>query len=315
MSSLHALLTDGIRYSPRYLPSLNSDHMPMTLCAITGLGGDLDFCIRFRNDYKKILHEIPQERPLKNWRQGIGRSEAYPSLLAWFKEQVADKGIESAVGIYLPEFIGGLALQAFHPVIRLAYAIDFQSEAETAAALAYMVSSHRDIPVNAGQLLDIAQEMQKQVKRGPRSFRTAEFTDNICELLDAGEYPAGYAAEIGDCAAIALDIYRSTRNFFALHMVTATHAVRICSKFLDERQALAALASGLLAAHRVVGSPRFERGNPLPVPDRLGREHAFKYTWACLSEYCYYGDERYIDEIRGFRENGLVPAWSAKNEV
>ncbi len=42
MDSLQELLVDVTRYDPRYLPSRNADHMPMTLCAISGLGGHLD---------------------------------------------------------------------------------------------------------------------------------------------------------------------------------------------------------------------------------------------------------------------------------
>jgi hypothetical protein len=121
--------------------------------------------------------------------------------------------------------------------------------------------------------------------------------------------------DLNNCAAVALDIYRSTRNFFALHLVTATQAIRICSEFIDAKLALAALTGSLLAAHQVLGSPAFDRADPLPIPDRLDREHAYKYAWACLSEYRLYGDELYIDEIRGFRERGLIPAWCAKKEV
>lgn len=50
MEKLHKLLADGIRYDPRYLPSLNSDHMPMTLCASSALGGDDEACIAFRDE-------------------------------------------------------------------------------------------------------------------------------------------------------------------------------------------------------------------------------------------------------------------------
>ena len=134
MDSLQDLLVDGTRYDPRYLPSKNADHMPMTLCAIAGLGGPFDALVAYRDEYKKILHEIPPEDPSLNWRQGIGRNESYPSLFAWFREQVAEKGIESTVGEYLPEFIGSLALEAFHPIIRLGYAVDFKSEARNSCS-------------------------------------------------------------------------------------------------------------------------------------------------------------------------------------
>jgi hypothetical protein len=315
MNNLQELLIDGIRYDPRYLPSRNADHMPMTLCAISGLGGDLDALLAYRDQYKKILHEIPSVSASPNWRQGIGRNESYPSLLAWFSEQVAEKGIESTVSEYLPEFIGSLAMEAFHPIIRLGYAIDFKSEAETAAALAYIASSHKNFPVNVNHTIDLRTGMLEQVRKGPRSFKGAGFTRSICELLDENNYPVGRTADIGDAAIIALDIFRSTRNFFALHMVTATQAVRICSEFIDQKLALAALTGGLLAAHQVVGSPGFDRDHSMPVNDRLDNEHNYKYAWACLSEYRHYGEARYLEEIQGRRKSGLIPKWCAADEV
>ena len=315
MNSLHDLLADGTRYAPRYRPSMNSDHMPMTLCAITGLGGSFATCVAYRDDYKKILHEFPPQDPISNWRQGLGQRDGYPSLFAWFSERVAEKGIDEVVSEYLPACIGSLAMEAFHPIIRLGYAIDFKSEPETAAALAYIVSSHRDVSVDVDKEIDLEKNMRKQTQGGARSFVSAGFTRNICELLDANEYSVGRAAGLGDCAAIALDVYRSTRDFFALHMVTATQAVRICSELIDTKLAVAALTGGLLAAHRVVGSPDFHRRNPMPVPERLDREHTYKYAWTCLSEYRHYGDDRYAEEIRGFRRSGLIPEWCAADEV
>jgi len=315
MKTLQDLLADGTRYAPCYRPSMNSDHMPMTLCAIVGLGGDYDALVQYREGYKSILQEIPRVHPIAEWRDGIGKSELYSSLFAWFSERVSENGIGHAVRQFLPEFIGSLTMEAFHPIIRLAYAIDFESEAETAAALAYIVSRHRDVPVNIEQVVNLEQSMKDQVERGPRSFESSGFTRNICELIDSGEYPVGCAVDISECASVALDIYRSTRNFFALHMVTATQAVRICSKLLETRGMLAALTGGLLAAHRVVGSPDFDRAGPAPMPDRLDKEHTYKYAWACLSEYRQYRDERYAQEILDLRDKGLIPAWCAKYEI
>ena len=289
MEKLHDLLADGIRYDPRYLPSLNSDHMPMTLCAISALGGDDKACIAFRDDYKKILREITPSAPPVNWRDGIGQTKMYPSLLSFFKEQVFDHGIESTVAKFLPEFICSIAMDAFHPIIRLGYAIDSP--------------------------LQFERRMQQQVSAGSRTFPNSRFGRNIVELLHCCDYPVGIASQLRECASTALDIYRSTRNFFALHMVTATQAIRICSGVINERLALAALTGALLAAHQVVGSPAFDRDKPLSIPDNLDREHIYKYAWACLSEYRQYGDARYIEEIRGFRNKGLLPEWCAIQEI
>jgi Questin oxidase-like len=315
MKRLQELLGDGIRYDPHYMPSMNSDHMPMTLCAITGLGGDARTCNSYRDDYRKILHEIKPAEPAANWRDGLGESGMYPSLLSYFQRQVSDHGIESTVARYLPQLISSMALDAFHPIIRLGYAIDFQSEDETAAALAYLVSCHREVPVDVNTDLEFEHCMRDQVSAGPRTFSNARFGERIGELLQNNEYPVGTASCLNDCAAVSMDIYRSTRNFFALHLVTATQAIRICAGIIDENLVLASLTGALLAAHQVVGSPAFDRYSPLSVPDHLDREHTYKYVWTCLSEYRHYGDDRYKEEIRGFRDKSLVPAWCASSEI
>jgi hypothetical protein len=315
MNNLQEMLADGLRYDPRYLPSLNSDHMPMTLCAITGLGGDLDACLAYRDDYRKILREITQAEPAPDWRAGIGQRDHYPALLDWFRQEVTSKGIAPTVEQYLPEFVGSMALDAFHPVIRLGYAIDFGSEAETAASLAYLISAARPLPADVSLSIDLEERLRAQVAAGPGEFTSTGFGNRILELQGEGEYPVGCAADLQECAARSLEIYRSTRDFFALHLVTATQAARICSNVADSEQVRAALTGALLAAHKVVGSPAFDRADVLPAPDRLGREHTFKYAWACLSEYRYYGDVCYVEEIRAFRDHGLIPDWCAQDEV
>jgi hypothetical protein len=92
-------------------------------------------------------------------------------------------------------------------------------------------------------------------------------------------------------------------------MVTATHAARVVSTLVDRTQVLAALTGGLLAAHKIVGCPAFDREHPMTIPDRVDRDHAYRYAFTCLSEYEAYADERYLDEFEGFKRNGLLAAW------
>lgn len=329
MDNLQRLLIEGTEYSPNYLPSNNSDHLPMTLCAMSGLGANAAFLAHYRQQYSQRLHRISnhdaqempsselaasclaQERDItSDWRQGIGRSACYPVLLAWFTAQVATKGIAASVSEYLPEFVSSIALQAFHPIIRLGYAIDFESKAETAAALAYLASSHRPFPLDTDNLCDMRGTMQKQAEAGAVTFKRPTFSGKLLQQLEDDDYPQGQVKTIEEAAAVAFDLFRSSRNFFALHLVTATQAMRICMQFIDEKQALASLTSALLAAHRAVGSPHFSPDNVLDVV-HIDEEHNYKYAWACLSEYRHLGDSRYLAEISAMRDRGLIAPWSA----
>ena len=76
---------------------------------------------------------------------------------------------------------------------------------------------------------------------------------------------------------------------------------------------LACLTGALLAAHQIVGCPEFDARRPLPVPRQVDREHVYKYIYACVFEYRMTGDGRYVEEIAGFRENGLIPDWAAQD--
>ncbi|MFT6431984.1 MAG: hypothetical protein ACJAVI_000019 [Candidatus Azotimanducaceae bacterium] len=311
--ALSALLTDGIRFDPHYLPSMNSDHMPMTICAMAGLGATLEQIQEFTTGYSKILRPVTTVVSLSGvvndqWRHWIGIPDGYAELLQYFIETINLLGIDNTVSEYLPEFIDSLALDAFHPIIRLAYGINANSKEEVAASLAYLITTHLSVPADSGKACDLEEQLKTQVAAG-KVIEMKSFGDALVGLMRQERYPSGCAQDFKICARMSLGIYQSTRNFFALHMVTATYAVRICANYIDSRRALGALTRALLGAHLVVGSPDFDLSASAPVPKQLDLPHAYKYLYVCLQEYQLYGDKRYLKEIADFKEMGLVPDW------
>jgi hypothetical protein len=308
MSELQHMLNDGVRFDPHYLPDLNSDHLPMTLCAMSGLGASTSTLHAFRDSYMLRLRPVEGAPAIENWRDAIGDASAYDPLRVLLLEQVERLGISALVRQYLPEFSDSIALEAFHPLIRLGYAIDFESPVETAAALAYLITSHRPVSAGGSAMVDFRDALDQQALQKPAVFTSVRFGDRVLELAENGDYPNVTARSFAECAAGALAVYMGTRNFFALHMVTATHAARICARVLvDPTIMLASLSNALLAAHGIVGNPEFD--SPVPVPQRLDPEHAFKYAWSCLSEYREYGGQSYLGEIEAFRNQELIPDW------
>ncbi len=307
MDHLHQLLSEGTAYAPNYLPSMNSDHLPMALCAIEGLGGDAEQLEAFREAYVVRLHKHVAMAAPPDWRDIIGNREAYPALLSHFRDEVDRTSINETVNRYLPEFLGGVALDAFHPIIRLGYACEFDSPEEVAAALAYMVSVHRDVPVNPAPGIDLLARLSEQASNGPVQLESNRFGVAIQELVKTERYPQGSAPDLRTCADAALRLYQSTRNFFALHLVTSTQALRVVTGHVGEDLAVASMTGAILASHLVLGSPTLE--GPASPPSQLDPEHAFKYAWSCVSEYRAYGNEIYLDEARAFRDTGLVPSW------
>ncbi len=321
MKELQDLLQAGINFAPYYLPSYNSDHLPMTLCAMTGLGAAPDQLHAFRDSYRTRLHGLDPPAPLSNWRDGIGDIQAYPALLGYFQEEITTQEVAATAQHYLPEFLPGLALGAFHPILRLGYSFDFHCNDETAVSLAYMAAIHKPFPAATGLLIDLETVLDDQVQRGKRGmqrkFQSLGFSGSIWELVRDGDYPQDGCQNLENCADVALKLYRSTRDFFALHLVTATQAVRVVTNSLTDEptrvKAVTSMARAILASHLVLGSPAFD-ATDLP-PAALDPEHAFKYVWACLSEYRHYGTAVYLDEIHAFKEAGLVPDWAAQEVV
>jgi len=305
---LQEFLEKGIRYAPHYLPDMNSDHLPMTLCAMQGLGATNAQMQQFQAEYRLRLRTVPSNPLSAGWRGAVGNPDEYYGLMLYLREQIDRAGIKEVVKEFLPEFLPGLALEAFHPIIRLGYAIDFDSAAETSAALAYLITSYREIPFSQQQLIDLPLALTEQVDVGAQLFKQERFSKRMIELVTSQNYPIGMAS-FETCANCALEIYLGTRDFFALHMVTATQAARICAQLVDPQLVMTCLTGAILAAHKAVGSPEF--ADPKPMNASLNPEHCLKYAWACLSEHGAYGDPRYLDEIKAFREMGLIPKWSA----
>ena len=299
------MLNDGIRFAPLYEPVMNSDHLPMTLCALRGLGGNDDFLLSYKSEYEARLQTIEPEPALADWRQGLGQRARYPGLLAYFLDtEITPALISDVLQICLP----GVALDAFHPIIRLGYALDFEADKEKAAALAYLVSVHSDMPHSANRV-SLEEQLQHQAAMGPVELKSARFGPSMQELAGDGRYPVGRADDLEALANAALAIYQSTRNFFALHLVTATQALR-CSLTEDNMElGVSSMTGAMMASHLVVGSPAI--GDPVDVPTVLDPEHAYKYAWVCASEYQAYGNDAYLEEISKFKQAGLLPEWVA----
>ncbi|XOV87563.1 MAG: questin oxidase family protein [Pseudomonadota bacterium] len=311
MESLAALLDDGLRFDPRYPPDLNSDHLPMALCAIDGLGGGMADLLAFREGYLPQLREFQAQPPALDWRVELGSDDRYPAVLALLLTRIAQQGVDRILGESLPLLLPGMAAEAFHPLIRLGYSLAFQVPRESAAALAYMICTNVNVPCDPERQIDLAAALQAQVGC-PAPAPGGRFGAGLLALLEQGDYPQGRADSLRTCARLSLDIYRSTRNFFALHMVTATHAARVCAAFVPERLMLASLTGALMAAHRIIKAPAFEQPNRVAAPGTLDAAHALKYVYTCQAEYGAWGDERYLEEIDLFRRAGLVPAWAGQ---
>jgi hypothetical protein len=299
----------GATFDPHYPPSDNSDHGPMAYLAMYGLGIGFDDISAFAKEYRSKLVSIPPPKEpvsTSTWRSHIGRRESYAALLAFFEREIDSAGWQTTLTKFLPLLISGWVKDAFHPLIRLGYGVEFESTSEIAAGLAYMTTIGDDPALaNAATrgaskatgrsyIESIRTMHDSRYSRGPFNIRYQRIIDGAKDLRPA----SGSDGSFEEISRTGLEVFHATHDFFALHLVTSSHAFRVCAPYAGA--GLTSLFSiGIATAYLAIGTPRFE---PLPVAtaslptDRLSKatdEHDIKLAYSCLAQSRAFADPTY----------------------
>jgi hypothetical protein len=309
-ASLERLLGEhGARYAPNYPPDDNSDHGPMAYLALHGLGFDFPHIERFANRYRhRLVGQTPSPLVVTeaSWAQQIGRQDAYAALRAFFMSRINSVGWQVTVGEYLPALVSGWVKDAFHPLIRLGYGVEFQVPSEIASGLAYLAISGGDL-----QLATIA-------KRAPGDAAGRKYLESLLSLRDEsfaeGRFNTRYQraseaaalrpvggnpqAVLKELSRACLEVFDATHDFFALHLVTSSHAFRVCSPWAGPNWG-AIYSAGIGAAYLAIGAPAFaplaraSANLPMPALSSDTDEHDIKVAYSSLAQAKAFGDPTY----------------------
>src|SRR5512147_591274 len=299
-SLVRLLENHGAEYAPHYPPSDNSDHGPMAYLAMHGLGIGPDGIEAFAKRYRVRLIAAPppsESVGAERWRDHIGRRASYSALVAFFSKEIAGHGWEPTVANYLPHLICGWVKDAFHPLIRLAYGIEFEVPSEIAAGLAYMtitgvdprlvdLANARPTELRGREHFDSTRVERKPIfVRGPFNLRY----DRIIE----GARLASCGGRAGDTmkqlSRACLEIFHATHDFFALHLVTSSHAFRVCAPWAGPNTDNL-FSIGLAAAYLAIGAPEFtsleDAIDVLPLDELAGAkdEHDPKLAYSAKAQ-------------------------------
>lgn len=309
-ASLMRLLEDhGNQYAPHYPPSDNSDHGPMAYLAMHGLGIGSDDIETFARRYcvRLIAAPPPNESVgVDCWHDHIGRRESYSALVAFFRREIATHGWQSIVADYLPHLVSGWVKDAFHPLIRLAYGIEFEVPSEIATGLAYMT-----ITGNDSRIVELAKGRPTELpgreyfdsmrtERKPNFFR-GPFNVRYDRVIRGAKLaPCGGSAAdtVEGLSRACLEIFHATHDFFALHLVTSSHAFRICTPWVGS-DAAGLFSVGLASAYLAIGAPEFaslEDANgtfPAAKLAKANDEHDIKLAYSATAQARAFGDPTY----------------------
>jgi hypothetical protein len=293
-----------------YPPLGNADHGPMTYLALHALGADPGAIERFASRYRERLAPLPPAHAtltVDDWDEECGNADSYAALLGFFDAEIAGRGWRSVVGEYLPGLISGLVRGAFHPLIRLAYGIEHELASEIAAGLAFLACTGDDerlLQASAREPLELEAPAYLKSWRTHRdpSFVDGRFDVRYARVMDRVRLrPAACscATDFSEISRACLEVFHATHDFFALHLVTGSHAFRICAPWAGPHPERL-LSVALAAAHLAIGAPDFEpirvaRAElPLRELAQATDEHDIKLAYSCRAQAAAFADSSYV---------------------
>jgi hypothetical protein len=295
-----SLIADSRRFSTTYGTGF-FNHLPMALLALERLGGDDARLREFASFYAKRLRLQPPGESLPNadWREALGQRRYEFALAAKFDDEVRTRGSHAVLHDVVPHLTAGLASEAFHGAIRVAYAVDSGDDVDIAPALASWVTGFSVFGSTGETRFANAADAFAAIADDDRFATTIEGRSIDARLGKVNTLPAfaDYRSSIehvalSDLAMIAARIFIATGDFVALHLVTACHAVRVLQQFLLP-SALEVLANAMLAAYVAIGRSPLET-TIIDDDDLASRaaksddDHDLKLVYCCLQEEAHY---------------------------
>jgi hypothetical protein len=278
----------------------------MAYLAMHGLGVGFPQIETFAERYRpKLVAQLPCKEVIKAhcWESHMGRRASYSALLAYFASEIDADGWQAVVARYLPLLVSGWVKDAFHPLIRLGYGIEFEVSSEIAAGLAYLAITGDDPlfaavaerePLDCGwrSYLEAVQSMRDvEFARGPFNSRYRRIEGAAAVRPVKG--PADIV--IRDLSRACLEVFHATHDFFALHLVTSSHAFRVCAPWAGPDWS-AIYSAGVAVGYLAIGAPRFdalqekEAALPMDALQSATDEHDIKLAYSCLAQARAFSD-------------------------
>lgn len=319
MSCLAELLLKSRSFGSEYGSQL-SNHLPMALIALSKIGAsEIQMKTFFEYYSPRLKPAVPGVDSAMNWRSELGKHANNLDLRQYFLNEITRSSWQNVVSTYLNELAPGVSGAAFHPLIRLAYAVEIQDSWEIAEALASWVMAFHQLspqkphsvgtlkPTEALASISSCTSIRALKLQGPNIFTRmgqVALNEDFQKIVAQAKIHSQSLAEL---ARLSLDIYDSTNDdFTALHCVTASHAGRVLLPYIEaQKDFLWHLWEGIAAAYVTIDCPAHtsSQANAYPRAPAWSEifenardsrdDHCIKFSYTAQCEYEVYGDERY----------------------
>ena len=274
MDEAERLIAETRNNSVEYGTQL-ANHLAMLLEIQFRLGASaarLEQYAEIYNSRRQVAQAPPRQTRITaaTWQAALGDRARESDLRAFFCAEVGRLGGATAIRLYLPVLARGIGASALHALMRLAYGVLRQDEAEIGTALGYWAMAFlplRDEPkgeADTDDPLELAAGMQ-----GIEAFRKvpAKNSDLLWHWMRAVGAMDEFAPVIGRLrmGPDALDrITQASARLFAsaiaplegVHAMTGAWWVRLVSAYVDDRAQLARYFwQAILAVYPKIGLP------------------------------------------------------------
>lgn len=220
-----------------------SNHLPMCLFALKQLGADDDRLQDFYSSYvdRLVPRKSSENFRLEDWQRFLGRNSFNEEFRRFFLSRIESVGVEECLVENLLDLLPGVGGAAFHPLIRLSYALELGQNDEIAEALASWGMGYVDFgrskmkkpksSKSPEEILrcfsesDLFPSEKYQGSSVVAQMQAAACDEDFWELF---EIPVNLRLE--QMANCAIRIFLSKPTFTGLHLVTSCHAARVLTE-------------------------------------------------------------------------------------
>lgn len=227
-----------------------TNHLPMVLYSMNHLGFKEDDIKKYAENYVNERSIVCSERchfVINDLSDYLGKKKYYSELVVFFANKIDKDGVEKVIRAYIDILLEGSSGDAFHGLIRLAYALEYGYEDEICRALAYMADSYVNYDINVFDLpsrdpMETIMMMSRSEYFKERTFKLPLIIGRMIEISKDQEtlsllnrLPNKYVSE--KCIhELAIRLYSLTENFTMLHGFTSTHALSILLPYINKKE-------------------------------------------------------------------------------
>lgn len=311
-------LEQNKKFHAEYTNAHMSSHLPMALIALFKMGASEQKLDDFYKRYSRRLKEKPADTlqiTKSNWQDHLGTHNHNKAYQDFFTKEVADLGVEQCLKTYLPDLMPGLSGGAFHPMIRLSYALDMDHEGEVVEALSAWAIAYLPLPEMTDQKSDIKEnagiaEILDHIANDDVLNADIVEGNNISGKIDKISQKSVFQKHLNniqmtdpkildDISDKMAHLFDKTRGFTVLHGLTSAQAMRDMLPYLNQKdtsKALTTYVRAAMAAYVSVGSPKLEISIP-KAPEQtkswseifnkavaFDDDHKIKLVYSCYKE-------------------------------